>query len=119
MAMIDGISNTLTPTNTYKEDNIKRLSESNDISKDEKVLMKSCQDFEAIFIHMMLKNARSSSVSEDGLVPKSQGTKIFEDMFDQEIAGNISTSNDGGIGIAKMLYDQMKMSLNHSSINKD
>lgn len=113
--MIDNISNTLIPNSNIKEENIKRLNENSQISKDEQALRKACQDFESVFIHMMLKSARST-VPEGGLVEKSNGTKIFEDMFDQEISKNISTSDDGGIGIAKMLYEQMKMGINYSRV---
>ena len=42
-----------------------------------------------------------------GFVEKSTATKIFEDMFDEEISKEVSKSDDG-IGLAKVLYDQFK-----------
>lgn len=96
------------------EGSIKQLDANRNTSqklKEEKELKKVCEDFEAIFINMMLKSGRNT-VSEGGLVEKSNGTKMFEDMYDQEIASAMSKSGDGGIGIAKMLYEQMKLGLN-------
>ena len=107
---IDNITNTYIPNTNLKEDQINKLNENSEKLKDEQALKKSCQDFEAIFVHMLLKSARSTE-SDDGIIPKSSGTKIFEDMFDQEMAEKISTSHDGGIGIAKVLYEQMKVGI--------
>lgn len=112
---MDNISNTFIPTANKLENNIKQLDSNKNTSerlKEEKALKSACEDFEAIFIHMMLKSGRNT-VSEGGLVEKSNGTKMFEDMYDQEMASAMSKSGDGGIGIAKMLYEQMKLGLNH------
>lgn len=112
---MNNISNTFIPTTNKLENNIKQLDSNKNTSerlKEEKALKSACEDFEAIFIHMMLKSGRNT-VSEGGLVEKSNGTKMFEDMYDQEMASAMSKSGDGGIGIAKMLYEQMKLGLNH------
>ena len=108
---IDNISNTYIPNSNIKENQINRLNENSEKLKDEQALKKACQDFESIFVHMLLKSARNTE-TDDGIIPKGNGTKIFEDMFDQEMAEKISTSDDGGIGIAKMLYEQMKVGIN-------
>ena len=80
--------------------------------KEEERLKEVCEDFEAIFVNMMLKSGRST-VDEGGLVEKSAGTKMFEGMYDEELSSIISKTDDGGmgIGIGKLLYEQMKMSL--------
>lgn len=102
-------------TNTNMlQDNITKLSENKNLDKtlkEDKRLKEVCQDFEAIFIHMMLKSGRDT-VSEGGLVEKSNATKMFEDMHDQEMSTLMSKSEDGGMGVAKMLYEQMKLGLN-------
>lgn len=73
---------------------------------DDKKLMDVCREFESIFIHMMLKEMKKS-VPDDGIIEKSQGTKIFEEMHLEELSKDVS-KGDNGIGIAKMLYDQFK-----------
>lgn len=98
------------------QDNIEQLNKDNNLNerlKEDEQLKKVCQDFESIFVHMMLKSGRNT-VPDGGIVEKSNGTKMFEDMHDQEMANIISQSGDGGIGIGKMLYEQMKMGLNNT-----
>lgn len=77
-------------------------------SKDDEALKKVCADFESIFVNMMFKTMRSASATDedDGLVEKSFGRGIFEDMRDEELSKKVSTG--GGMGIAKMMYSQLK-----------
>lgn len=75
-------------------------------SKKDKELMDVCRDFESIFIHMMLKEMRKT-IPDSGFVEKSTASKIFEDMFDEEISQEISNKGEG-IGLAKVLYNQFK-----------
>lgn len=77
-------------------------------SNDDEGLKKVCADFESIFVNMMFKTMRSASETdeEDGLVEKSFGRGIFEDMRDEELAKKVSAG--GGMGIAKMMYAQLK-----------
>ncbi len=112
--MIDNISNAYMPGSNKLENNINKLSENiNNVDrlKEEKALKSACEDFEAIFINMMLKSGRNTVV-EGGFIEKSNGTKMFEDMYDQEMSSAMSKSGNGGMGIAKMLYTQMKLGLN-------
>ncbi|RKD30922.1 rod-binding protein [Thermohalobacter berrensis] len=69
-------------------------------------LKKACQEFESIFLHMLLKQMRST-IPDGGLTQKSAGREIFEDMYDQEIAKK-ATQKGQGIGLAKLLYEQLK-----------
>ena len=75
-------------------------------SKKDKELMDVCRDFESIFIHMMLNEMRKT-IPDSGFVEKSTASKIFEDMFDEEISQEISNKGEG-IGLAKVLYNQFK-----------
>lgn len=107
------------PNTNVLADNIEKMNKSvntDERLKEDKRLKEVCQDFEAIFIHMMLKSGRDT-VSEGGLIEKSNGTKMFEDMHDQEMSTLMSKSEDGGMGISKMLYEQMKLGLNHKRPN--
>ena len=76
-----------------------------EIAGDDPKLKKACQDFEAIFLHHMLKTMRSS-IPEGGLIEAGAGEKVFRDMLDETWAKQLSER--GGIGIARMLYEDMK-----------
>lgn len=67
----------------------------------------AAQQFESFFLQMMLRTMRET-VSQDGPFD-SQETKIFSEMFDQQIAQSISKSK--GIGLADMLAAQMQASM--------
>jgi len=82
-----------------KMENIKEV-------EDDKKLMDVCKEFESIFIHMMLKEMKKT-VPDNGIIEKSQGTLIFEDMHLEELSKEMS-KGENGIGIAKMLYAQFK-----------
>lgn len=80
---------------------------SKDLDKaDDTELLEACRQFEAYFIESLFKQMRSS-VGESTLFPTSQGTKIFEDMLYQQYSEEAAKGS--GIGIAKMLYEQMKL----------
>jgi len=72
--------------------------------EDDAKLMDACQQFESIFVHQIITQMRAT-IPEGGLFEKSQGEKIFQDMLDEKYAQNISKA--GGIGLAKILYDQL------------
>lgn len=106
MSIIDTKTNMLINTNIYNENKIKQTAEKAGNSKDDKELMKACQDFEAIFVQMLLKSMRAT-IPESELTEKSTAREIFEDMYDQELASSLSNGKNG-IGIAQILYNQMK-----------
>lgn len=66
-------------------------------------LEKTAEQFEALFLQMMLKSMRQSS-SGDGLFESDQ-TRFYQDMFDQQIA--IDMAKKRQIGIADMLVKQL------------
>ncbi len=68
-------------------------------------LKKVSQNFESIFIDMMLKEMRNS-VEKSNLFGNSQATQFFESMRDEEVSKQLSAS--GGIGIGNMIYEQLK-----------
>ncbi|ABR46601.1 Rod binding protein-like protein [Alkaliphilus metalliredigens QYMF] len=73
-------------------------------NEDAQGLKEVTQDFEAVFINMMLKQMRAT-VSEGGLTEKSYGRGIFEEMQDENMAEVMSKGR--GIGIAQELYRQL------------
>ena len=70
---------------------------------DNAALSEVADQFEAIFIENLLKQARDSKLS-DGLFDTNADDNFVE-MFDRELANNSSKSVD--IGIAKAIIQQM------------
>ncbi|SHD76617.1 rod-binding protein [Schnuerera ultunensis] len=80
--------------------------ESIDADKDDEALRQVCKEFESIFLSMMFKEMKKT-IPEDGLIEKSTGREIFEDMHIDELSKEIANGDDG-LGIAEMLYQQFK-----------
>ncbi|MCS7234114.1 MAG: rod-binding protein [Synergistetes bacterium] len=66
------------------------------------------QEFEAIFVHMLLRQMRKT-VPQDGLLPESRAMEIYKDMFDLALSKEIAKREL--FGIAKMLYKEYEKSL--------
>lgn len=73
--------------------------------QDDEGLKEACQQFEAYFIKKVFSEMRNSN-NVEGYINESRSEEIFTDMLDDEYSKEISKSD--GIGIAKMMYDQMK-----------
>lgn len=63
-----------------------------------------CQEFEAIYLNEMYKAARKN-IPESGLVEKSNGEKVFEEMLNMEQSRQVSASSS--LGLADAMYKQM------------
>lgn len=86
--------------------------ENTDFSKvSEEELKEVCKDFESYFVEQLFK-------SMEKMVPKSKEKEesststleYFNDMLIQEYASN--AADQGSLGIAEMLYEQMKRNYN-------
>jgi len=73
-------------------------------NKNNKELEKACQQFESIFVDMILKNMRKSTQGTD-FMPKSNGQKIFEEMLDTKMSEKMSENQ--GMGLAQQMYKQL------------
>lgn len=62
---------------------------------------KVSQDFEALFVGMMMKSMRQT-VGKDKLTGGGHGDDIYRSMLDQEYAA-ASVKRGGGMGIAKII----------------
>ena len=81
------------------------LKAAKEAEKRDKDLKKACEGFEAMFLNMMYRQMRAT-VPEDTLFGESNALKIFQDMRDDELMKNVAAG--GGIGIADMMYKQLK-----------
>ena len=100
---VGAIDNARGLENITNRPNIKKVNELTE--KEDKALKKACQDFEAIFLSIMYKEMKKT-VPENSFVEKSNGTRIFEDMYLETLAEENSKADS--LGIAKMLYDSFK-----------
>ncbi len=69
-------------------------------------LEKLCEEFEAVFVHTMLKGMRST-IPGDGLLEKGFGSEIMEEMRDLEVSKSVSRQQN--LGIAEALYRQLSI----------
>ena len=82
-----------------------------------KRLKKACADFESIFTYQLLKTMRQSiPQSKTGM--SSFGKETYTAIFDQKIAETISNEGNG-VGLKKVLYDQLTNSYNHTIPKED
>lgn len=71
-------------------------------------LRKVSQDFESLFLAYMMKTMKGA-LPKSEFLGQSQGEKIFTEMKDEELAKGMATA--GGIGLAKLLEQQLLQSL--------
>jgi soluble lytic murein transglycosylase-like protein len=64
--------------------------------------LKAAQDFEAMFIHQMLKSMRNTVPKDKEM---SSGRRIFTEMLDEQIA-NVA-SRTGSFGLTQMIYKEL------------
>jgi flagellar protein FlgJ len=62
------------------------------------------RQFESLFLQQMLKSMRQASFG-DPIFGDNPGTNMFRDLFDQQVAGDISAGR--GIGLADLLVRQL------------
>lgn len=72
----------------------------------EAALKKVAQEFESIFINMMLKNMRQSNEAIGSDLFSSNESKQYQEMLDSQMSQSLSKS--GGMGIADALMRQLR-----------
>ena len=80
-------------------------------------LKKATQQFEGYFLHELLKEMRKTVPDDKLLGDKGHGQETFRDMMDQTLTDSMSSRGD--VGIAKMMYDQLAMSLGDNRLATD
>jgi flagellar protein FlgJ len=71
---------------------------------DPKALKSAAQQFEALFLQMVLKSMRDATPREGML--DSEQTRMYESLFDQQLAQVMSAK--GNIGLAALIEKQLK-----------
>ncbi|AUC87623.1 flagellar assembly peptidoglycan hydrolase FlgJ [Alteromonas sp. MB-3u-76] len=76
-------------------------------SGDETVLQEAAEQFEAIFVQMMLKSMRKAqdALADEDSPFNSQQVKFYRDMHDQQLATDLTAN--GGMGLADVIVKQL------------
>lgn len=92
---------------------LQRLRERLDSNRSEKKdLREACMQFEAVFIQRMWEQMRATVPKEGYLHSKEQD--MYMSMFDREMSMEMAQA--GGIGLADLLYGQLKQRLEQSGV---
>ncbi len=73
---------------------------------EDKKLKKTCADFEAMLLNIMMKSMRKA-LPGGGIFEKSLQKDIFESMYDQHLSEEISRGNNS-LGIKEILFRQLQ-----------
>ncbi len=73
--------------------------------------------YENHFLNQMVKAMRSTVPREDGLIKQNMAEKIFTEQLDQQYVDG--WTNKGGIGLADMIYDQIREKYIGATTKKD
>lgn len=102
-----GLNNTYGTQDTTADKLKDTLSKDYTAATDDE-LMSVCKEFEAYFLEQVFKSMQK-------MVPEhtyeSTSTKTMMEYYQDELMANYAksaTEEDGGLGIAQMLYEQMK-----------
>jgi peptidoglycan hydrolase FlgJ len=83
--------------------------EVSEASKQRARLKKATQDFEAVFIGMMLKQMRKTMAGDNPLFGKNSEAKHYQEMMDDAVAQQMSRT--GQFGLGEMLYKKVERTL--------
>ena len=73
----------------------------------DKALKESAQQFEGLFIQMMMKSMREASMKDEE--NQSSGMETFENMFDKEIS--VQMAKRGALGVADFIAKAVKQQI--------
>lgn len=75
-------------------------------------LRRACAEFESIFLHYLLKSARKG-LPGNGLFDKTNESKIYQSMLDEQMALSIALGR--GLGLGDVLYDSLQQASDNTS----
>lgn len=105
---ISGISNYYMNDYSGSATDLKSEITNTDFSKaTDEELMEACKSFEQYFIEQAFKGMEKMIPENEDSTLNNTYVKMFKDTLYEEYAKSVTDRGDG-IGIAKMLYEQMK-----------
>ncbi len=109
--LLSGVSSyydTYTKSNVSADKMKDKLSSDYSSATDDE-MMEVCKEFEAYFTEQVFKTMEKMVPESDDSSSSTSYVSMFKDTLIQEYASLSSESNGGeGLGIAQMLYEQMK-----------
>ena len=81
-----------------------RVADNTPIDRKSK-LYEQCEEFESIFVKMMLKEMRNSVDKSNSLLSGGWAEDIYQDMLDDEYSKTLA--KNAGFGFADQLYKQL------------
>jgi len=83
-----------------------RIADSGKVDK-KSDLYKQCQEFESIFVKMMLTEMQKTVDKSSDLTSGGYGEEVFQDLLNDEYSASMSKSAD--FGLADQLYRQLSL----------
>lgn len=96
-----------TTLQSFQFKKLENLDSKNIEKLEDKKMMETAQDFEAVFIHRLLE-IMDSTVEKSDFMRGGQAEETFKSMLNEEISKNIASSPSTSFGLAKQIYEQMK-----------
>ena len=94
---------------------IQKSAEAKVHGKHSQDLKKACQGFESLFVNYLMQQMRTT-VPQSGLLGGSQAEKLYTGMLDSEVSKTVT--KERGIGLARIMYEQMQAIKNAGEIKK-
>ena len=122
--MSDLLSGVSSYYDTYTKNNVSADKMKDKLSSDyssatDDEMMEVCKEFEAYFTEQVFKAMEKMVPESDESSSSTSYVNMFKDTLIQEYASLSSESNGGeGLGIAQLLYEQMKRNYSTESIPK-
>lgn len=80
-------------------------------------IRKACKDFESIFTYYLFKTMRQT-VPKNTLLGNMSGKDTYNMLMDQKVAEELSNKG-GGLGLQKILFEQLTKNYKKEVIRKD
>ena len=97
------MASAVNPNGIYTDNSSLRALKSQASKDAPAALEKTAEQFESLFIHMMMKSMRSTTSGDD--IFDSEHSKFYQEMFDQQISVDMAKKRQ--VGIADMLVSQL------------
>lgn len=107
MNMID--INTRNTAEQIKNAEISTKEKKDDLQK----IKKACKDFESIFAYYLLKTMRQTVPKGSNSLSNFAGKDTYTMIMDQKLAEELSNKGNG-LGLQKMLYEQLSRSVRNN-----
>lgn len=111
MKASDNVGNAFIYNDLNGLESIKKAGRDNE----DKALMAVAQQFESMFITMVLKSSREANETmfQDSMMD-SYESKFYQQMHDEQLA--LTLSQDQGLGLANVLFEQLKRDSDYTNV---